>query len=135
MDTKIFPIDLSENETRNLIERHLFDEFRDSTHWHNKRCTSYNFMGELNEDGSVRIIVTYDSDDGFMMSSGRCMSTTIKKPYSDKTFDEMVKQKMFSMAKREFQMRKHRKEMEEIASIHRQMFGISPGQLMNDPQT
>ena len=65
---KIFPIPLSRHLAEDLIRRHCHAEF---SHGWRSMTAVYSYSGKiLDEDGNCAFTCTYNSDDGFVMSSG-----------------------------------------------------------------
>ena len=120
---KIFPISLGQGVAHHLVMRCASKEWVERTSWHSDG-TEYFFHAELRENGDVEVLVSYNSDRGFIRSSGPLFSKVIR-PYNDKKIAELKADRMFEIAEKEFHERRKAVEREAILKIQAEIFGVA----------
>lgn len=120
-DTQIFPIYLSKHEAERLVEKHLQSEYNEGTRYIWGR-SFIEFSADIqNAEGDVDVIVTYSSDDGFALSSGRVLRAIIR-PYDTERLEKYIIKKKFELAAKEFDRRRGAEDLLKIMAIHQELF-------------
>jgi len=121
---KIFPIPMSRHLAEDLIRRHCHAEF---SHGWRSMTAVYSYSGKiLDEDGNCAFTCTYNSDDGFVMSSGPIFVDLVKPGiFTKKETRERVSRRKVELAMEEREMRELARIADEVDAIHIELFGTS----------
>lgn len=116
----IFPIILSDTTAKMLIEKRFGTSWKDKVQ--DIANSDFNFHGYIYEDKTVRLSVSYQCDNGFILSTGSCFEE-VGNFVDDSAFEFYYKRRLFQLAEAAIEAEEIEKYNERVRQRAFEMFG------------